>query len=33
LYRAAAEEIISLSKAASLGNMSLTSFRNTLIGK
>jgi Zn-dependent peptidase ImmA (M78 family) len=33
LFRAAAEEIISLSKAASLGNMSLTTFRNTLIGK
>lgn len=32
LYRAAVEEIISLSKAASLGNQSLTEFRRTLAG-
>lgn len=32
LYRAAIEEIISLSKAASLGNQTLTEFRRTLAG-
>jgi Zn-dependent peptidase ImmA (M78 family)/DNA-binding XRE family transcriptional regulator len=32
LYRAAAEEVISLSKAASLNNQSLTEFRRTLAG-